>query len=511
MIIDKFQDSTDLYSEIGCLTRCAKIDWEELTAKLAKMESQCKLNWGNLRAISKYESASPIIQKLKDFLADSAERIMVLKIIHRRVLNRFRHFLLFMGVPTYQARELKVSYFCRMISEFALEYRTTKEKVTQTREKKASQKERSKTRGKMITEDDSEVQGDAEEDQISEPRRPVWRDAMGNLVPEDDDSDEDGVVRGPRQARSKFDEIDNEEDPDKRAKARKELLKQQIMANRAKKQAAMAAEAVASKNQPRTAKTMKFRRPEQKAPEEQQQEDEQQLASLLKSGANQRVAKMEGFLPDKSRPKAPGTRTGYGPGSGYRTGSATDTEGFNTEDDELLDSLVKSATTPGSRVVPRDRRKARVANRKSYTHSTSRDLDIDLSAGSADEGDDRNYRGTTPLSDAEYLPPATPDRGQPSSRGRPSSSGATDAYALTAISSSAMSEAPKSAAASISDFLKGKLAASRQTSTTDSPAAPTADAAGAKHAAAPPSYAAKPTEQITPKIPAWKQITPKIP
>ena len=120
----------------------------------------------------------------------------------------------------------------------------------------------------------------------------------------------------------------------------------------------------------------------------------------------------------------------------------------------------------------------------------------------ADEGDDRNYRGTTPLSDAEYLPPATPDRGQPSSRGRPSSSGATDAYALTAISSSAMSEAPKSAAASISDFLKGKLAASRQTSTTDSPAAPTSDAAGAKHAAAPPSYAAKPTEQITPKIPA---------
>ena len=38
----------------------------------------------------------------QDFLADSAERIMVLKIIHRRVLNRFRHFLLFMGVPTYQ-------------------------------------------------------------------------------------------------------------------------------------------------------------------------------------------------------------------------------------------------------------------------------------------------------------------------------------------------------------------------------------------------------------------------
>ena len=71
--------------------------------------------------------------------------------------------------------------------------------------------------------------------------KPVWRDAMGNLVPDSGDSDEDGVIRGPRRGsdqnastRTRFDEIDMEEDPDKRAKARKELLKQQIMANRAK-------------------------------------------------------------------------------------------------------------------------------------------------------------------------------------------------------------------------------------------------------------------------------------
>merc|ERR1719209_1015580 len=295
-----------------------------------------------------------------------------------------------------------------------------------TRRKKASQKERSKTRGKMITEDDEDVAADEAE----ETRRPAWRDAMGNLVPDEEESDEDGVVmprrpgdQGGGGPRNRFEEIDAEEDPDRRAKARKELLKQQIMANRAKKQAAMAAEAVASKNQPR-AKAIKFKRPEPKAPEEQLKEDEKQLASLLKSGANQRVAKMEGFMPDKSRPKAPGTRTGYGPGSGYRTGSATDTDGFNTEDDELLDSLVKSATTPGSRVVPRDRRKARVANRKSYESTHSRDF------FSADEDDDdRNYRGVTPLSDAEYLPPAAPDRtsgsgpsppASTSSRGRPS-------------------------------------------------------------------------------------------
>ena len=35
MIIDKFQDSTDLYSEIGCLTRCAKVSQREQQAQQA--------------------------------------------------------------------------------------------------------------------------------------------------------------------------------------------------------------------------------------------------------------------------------------------------------------------------------------------------------------------------------------------------------------------------------------------------------------------------------------------
>lgn len=39
---------------------------------------------------------------------------------------------------------------CRVVAEFALEYRTTREKVLQQREKKANNRERKKTRGKMI-------------------------------------------------------------------------------------------------------------------------------------------------------------------------------------------------------------------------------------------------------------------------------------------------------------------------------------------------------------------------
>ena len=55
-----------------------------------------------------------------------------------------------MGLPLHQAKELKVNQFCKTLSEFALEYRTTREKVMQQLEKKANQRERKKTRGKMI-------------------------------------------------------------------------------------------------------------------------------------------------------------------------------------------------------------------------------------------------------------------------------------------------------------------------------------------------------------------------
>ena len=55
-----------------------------------------------------------------------------------------------MGLPLHQAKDLKVNQFCKTLSEFALEYRTTREKVVQQLEKKANQRERKKTRGKMI-------------------------------------------------------------------------------------------------------------------------------------------------------------------------------------------------------------------------------------------------------------------------------------------------------------------------------------------------------------------------
>ncbi|XP_067426070.1 FH1/FH2 domain-containing protein 3 isoform X10 [Emydura macquarii macquarii] len=151
MVVEKFPDSTDLYSEIGAITRSAKVDFEQLQDNLCQMEKRCKASWDHLKAIAKHEMKPSLKQKMSEFLKDCAERIIILKIVHRRIINRFHAFLLFMGHPPYAIREVNINKFCKIISEFALEYRTTRERVLQQKQKRANHRERNKTRGKMIT------------------------------------------------------------------------------------------------------------------------------------------------------------------------------------------------------------------------------------------------------------------------------------------------------------------------------------------------------------------------
>jgi FH1/FH2 domain-containing protein 3 len=100
--------------------------------------------------ISKHDTAPQLKQKLIDFLADCAERIIILDVVHRRVINRYHKFLLWLGIPPLRISESRPNEFCRILSEFALEYRTTRERVHQQIEKKANHRERNKTRGKLI-------------------------------------------------------------------------------------------------------------------------------------------------------------------------------------------------------------------------------------------------------------------------------------------------------------------------------------------------------------------------
>ncbi|XP_030907616.2 FH1/FH2 domain-containing protein 1 [Melopsittacus undulatus] len=152
MVVEKFPETTDLYSEIASITHSAKVDFDELANSLVQLERRCRASWDNLKVIAKHETKPVLKTKLTDFLKDSTQRIIVLKVVHRRVLNRFHSFLLYLGYPVSVARDVKVTPICKLLREFALEYRTCRERILQQQKKQAAHRERNKTRGRLITE-----------------------------------------------------------------------------------------------------------------------------------------------------------------------------------------------------------------------------------------------------------------------------------------------------------------------------------------------------------------------
>ncbi|XP_056231022.1 FH1/FH2 domain-containing protein 1 isoform X2 [Seriola aureovittata] len=152
LMVENYPECSDVYSEIPAITRSAKVDFELLSENLVQLERRCKASWDNLKVVAKHETKAVLKNKMTDFLKDCTQRIIILKVVHRRVINRFHSFLLFLGQPSSSVRDIKVTSFCRIISEFALEYRTTRERVLTLKRKRAAHRERTKTRGKMITE-----------------------------------------------------------------------------------------------------------------------------------------------------------------------------------------------------------------------------------------------------------------------------------------------------------------------------------------------------------------------
>ncbi|XP_070712606.1 FH1/FH2 domain-containing protein 1 [Pempheris klunzingeri] len=152
LVVENYPESSDVYSEIPAITRSSKVDFELLSENLVQLERRCKASWDNLKVVAKHETKAALKNKMTEFLKDCTQRIVILKVVHRRVINRFHSFLLFLGQPSSSVRDIKVTSFCRIISEFSLEYRTTRERVLTLKRKRAAHRERTKTRGKMITE-----------------------------------------------------------------------------------------------------------------------------------------------------------------------------------------------------------------------------------------------------------------------------------------------------------------------------------------------------------------------
>lgn len=200
-IQERYDFTTDLYSEFSAVNRASKIDYVEVGKNLKKMQQDCKASWDYLKIVAKHDglanlmntsgsavlsnnitsssSSSSSIQsqnqlgsggkscgklnnlsklsmitavigssdgatsgaskdqlgdkqmktKVSDFLTDCAERIMVLMVIHRRVINRFHKLLIYLGCPPHQIKQTQPQQILKIINEFALEYRTKRERV----------------------------------------------------------------------------------------------------------------------------------------------------------------------------------------------------------------------------------------------------------------------------------------------------------------------------------------------------------------------------------------------
>merc|ERR1719211_233973 len=64
--------------------------------------------------------------------------------VHHKMSQRYLEFLTWMGIPVHFHSDYPVHKTCKILSEFALEYRTTRERVIQTIEKKKAARERKK-------------------------------------------------------------------------------------------------------------------------------------------------------------------------------------------------------------------------------------------------------------------------------------------------------------------------------------------------------------------------------
>ncbi|XP_066288512.1 FH1/FH2 domain-containing protein 3-like isoform X19 [Branchiostoma lanceolatum] len=290
MVMEKFPESTDLYSEIGAVTRSSKVDFDLLTLNLAKMEKQCRSSWDNLKALAKHNMASPMKNRLTEFLKDCTERIAILKIVHRRVINRFNKLLIFTGMTPQAIKDTNINHFCKTISEFALEYRTTRERVLQQQKKKANQRERNKTRGKMIT------------------------DEFGRRF------------------------------PDAHAEISEMMTKN--FAGKSKK-------------------------------EKKEEEEANALKAVLKHGAMNGEVNLNTSMEPRVRTR--GKSTGEAKNStkepnfvkkmfsGGRSSTSKGAKDADPDDntEEIMERLVKTATNPGTRLIPRERKRARQVNRKS--------------------------------------------------------------------------------------------------------------------------------------------------
>ncbi|XP_072232677.1 FH1/FH2 domain-containing protein 1 isoform X2 [Leuresthes tenuis] len=140
---------------IGNFLNGCKCDYSQVQTSFTQLEAVCKASWEQLKLLERAEekrkgakgekrkgrgdeASSPegsLRHRLPKILKECEERLKVLRAVHRRVINRFHAFLLFLGYSRAMVKETKAEDFCRTISNFSLEYRTTRQAILLQRER----------------------------------------------------------------------------------------------------------------------------------------------------------------------------------------------------------------------------------------------------------------------------------------------------------------------------------------------------------------------------------------
>ncbi|EYB93475.1 hypothetical protein Y032_0181g831 [Ancylostoma ceylanicum] len=185
-MLEYYPEGTDLYTEFGAVARSARVDYKELFDNLKRLEKECKASWDylakvgfpnrdpvraiaglfGLRDLSEEEfqiaknDNSSMRQKINDYLTDVAQRIHQLNTIYNVTKNRWHAFLIYFGYSVNEIPDQNPNEVFKMVTEFALEYRTTREKILQQRKRMAEKRERNKTRGKIWALEQQQDNGD---------------------------------------------------------------------------------------------------------------------------------------------------------------------------------------------------------------------------------------------------------------------------------------------------------------------------------------------------------------
>lgn len=157
LLMQLYPQSSDLYSDITAVIKAGKCDYSLVQANFTQLEAWCRTSWDQLKILDKAEDKKKggklekrrgggredgslnlqgsLRHKLPHILKEYEERLKVLRAVHRRVINRFHSFLLFLGYSRAMVRDTKAEDFCKTISDFSLEYRTTRQAILLQRER----------------------------------------------------------------------------------------------------------------------------------------------------------------------------------------------------------------------------------------------------------------------------------------------------------------------------------------------------------------------------------------